>query len=251
MNTSTENPSKLRRHWFRFSLRTLLIVVTVFSVPLGWVGWRLGKARRRRTTTVWVENLGGYAFLDQKISESWWTRSTDKWFGRRVRTVMLYGPSVTDLSPLADLESLEWLFLNYIEASDLSPLAGLKNLKSIVIDDPQVSDLSALAELENLKQLLLYCTQVSDLSPLADLEGLETLGLSYTRVSDLSPLAELKNLHELELCDTQVSDLSPLAELKNLRKLHLHGAPVSNEQVQELKQALPNCVILHSLLVEK
>ncbi len=51
--------------------------------------------------------------------------------------------------------------------------------------------------------------------------------------------------------DKQVSDLSPLAELKILGKLDLNNTQISDEQVQELRQALPNCEIRHSIRVEK
>ena len=37
-----------KRHWFRFSLRTLFVVVTVFAVPLGWVAYQLNWIRQRR-----------------------------------------------------------------------------------------------------------------------------------------------------------------------------------------------------------
>ena len=36
---------KPRRRWFRFSLRTLLIVVTLLSVVLGFVGWKFSETR--------------------------------------------------------------------------------------------------------------------------------------------------------------------------------------------------------------
>jgi hypothetical protein len=39
-----------RRRWFRFSLRTLLIVVTVSSIPLFWVSWRMGQVRKERAS---------------------------------------------------------------------------------------------------------------------------------------------------------------------------------------------------------
>ena len=62
-------------------------------------------------------------------------------------------------------------------------------------------------------------------------------------MSDLSPLAELKSLRTLCLNSTQVSDLSPLAALQNLRMLTISNTQVSNEQMQKLRQALPNCKI--------
>jgi hypothetical protein len=31
---------KRKRHWFQFRLRTLMIVVTLLAVPLGYVGWQ-------------------------------------------------------------------------------------------------------------------------------------------------------------------------------------------------------------------
>ena len=76
--------------WLRFSLRTLLIVVTLLAVPLGWVGWRLGQVRRERATITWVEETGGeVAFQYGTDRRSWWEESTGKWFGETVREVSL------------------------------------------------------------------------------------------------------------------------------------------------------------------
>jgi Leucine-rich repeat (LRR) protein len=47
----------------------------------------------------------------------------------------------------------------------------------------------------------------------------------------------------LFLSDTKVSDLMPIKELKGLKKLYLSGTAVSNEQVAELKKALPELTI--------
>jgi hypothetical protein len=44
--TNPVKTTKLRRRWFRFRLRTLLGLVTLLSVPLGWVGWELDRHRR-------------------------------------------------------------------------------------------------------------------------------------------------------------------------------------------------------------
>jgi len=76
--------------------------------------------------------------------------------------VDLRDTQVTNLSPLAELTSLEWLNLNNTQVSDLSPLVELKNLEGLGLHHTQVSDLSPLAELKNLERLNLNNTQVSN-----------------------------------------------------------------------------------------
>ena len=132
MDAPAEKPAKPRRRWLRFSLRTLLIVVTVLSIPLGWIGWRLGQVRKERPTITWVEEMSGYVIFRFRNDErSWWEESTDKWFGERVRWVSLGNKQVSDLSPLVELKNLTTLDLGSTQVSDLSPLAELKNLTKL------------------------------------------------------------------------------------------------------------------------
>ena len=77
------------------------------------------------------------------------------------------------------------------------------------------------------------------------MKNLEELYLIRTEVSDLSPLAELKNLRSFSLDRNEVSDLSPLAGMENLEELRLEGTKVTEEQIDKLKLALPNCKIRH------
>jgi len=223
MTNETPNTKPRRRRWYQFSVRTLLIMVTISAVPLGWVGWKLEQGRRERAVIAWIEEMGGYVKFVGAEKKSWWEEWTDKWFGKRVHLVNLYGAQVSDLSPLAKMKSVSFLNLDNTQVSDLSPLAEFKNLEALWLDK----------------------TQVTDLSPLTELKSLESLSLNRTQVSDLSPLAELKNLVYLFLNNTQVSDLSPLAELKNLKTLTLYDTQVSDEEVQKLMQTLRRCDIRH------
>jgi Leucine-rich repeat (LRR) protein len=82
-------------------------------------------------------------------------------------------------------------------------------------------------------------------------ERVRSVFFNNTQVSDLSPLAGLKNLKELTLANVQVSNLSPLAELKSLEWLDLSYSQVSDKQVQQIRQALPNCTVHHPLGTEE
>ena len=39
--------TKPKRRWFRFSLRTLFVVVTIISLPLGWIAYQLSWIQQR------------------------------------------------------------------------------------------------------------------------------------------------------------------------------------------------------------
>jgi hypothetical protein len=53
MHGSAQNP----RRWFRYSLRTMFVVVTVFAV---WLGWELKFIRDRKAMVDWI-NYNGFA----------------------------------------------------------------------------------------------------------------------------------------------------------------------------------------------
>ena len=130
MDADTEKTAKPRRRWLRFSLRTLLIVVTVLSVPLGWVGWRLGQVRTEQATITSIEKLGGTVLFRSDpvtIKRSWWEESTDKWFGERVfwslKELKLGGTQVSvlpvwALDDILILLPLDWRDMVWIEATN-------------------------------------------------------------------------------------------------------------------------------------
>ena len=166
MTNQTPN-TKPRRRWYQFSLRTLLIVVTVSAVPLGWVGWKLEQGRRERAVIAWVEKMGGNVWFDDVYSfdvgeKSRWKEWVEAVFGPKVRIVTLGETKVSDLSPLTELKSLKYLWIENMQLSDLSPLADFKGLEWLHLHNTPVSDVSPLAQLKNLELLLLQNTQVSD-----------------------------------------------------------------------------------------
>jgi Leucine-rich repeat (LRR) protein len=169
----THKLPKPKRRWFRFRLRTLLIMVTFLSVPLVWVGCELDQRRREKAVVAWIVELGGQVYFHSGnqngshplvISDerNWWEQTKDNWLGEWVQAVLLDNTQVIDLSPLAELKNLKRLDLWSTEVTDLSPLAELKMLKELELQQSQVSDLSPLFELKNLSYLGLMTTPVSD-----------------------------------------------------------------------------------------
>ncbi|MYK93992.1 hypothetical protein F4009_08345, partial [Candidatus Poribacteria bacterium] len=140
--------------------------------------------------------------------------------------------NISDLSPLAELKNLTylWKIVSYAKnLSDLLPFAD--RLTSLNFSNRNISDISLLAEFRKLERLLLDNNNISDLSPLAELTQPEELSLSNNNISDisdLSPLAELTQLEELSLHNNDISDVSALAELKRLESLRLTDNNISD-----------------------
>jgi hypothetical protein len=58
------DPPKRKRRWFQFSLRTLMIVVTLLAVLCGYVGWQAKIVRHRRELIRQVVAAGSYVGFD-------------------------------------------------------------------------------------------------------------------------------------------------------------------------------------------
>ena len=71
----------------------------------------------------------------------------------------------------------------------------------------------------------------------------QELNLNKKDLSDITFLAEQTNLEILALEENQITDITPLKELSNLKELHLCDNPLNLSQIEELRQALPNCNI--------
>jgi Leucine-rich repeat (LRR) protein len=172
---------------------------------------------------------------------------------------------ISDIDILSGLTNLQKLSLADTKVNDIGALAGLTNLQELVLSDTQIGDIRVLSGLTNLRILYLSRTQIGNVNVLSGLTSLQFLNLSGTRVSDIGALSGLTNLQELYLRDTQVSDVGCLASLTKLQRLGLSRTKVndigglsrltrlqwldltytsvSDEQLNELKKALPDLVI--------
>ena len=140
-----------------------------------------------------------------------------------------------------DLASLKKLEASFLGITDITGLEHATNLTSLNISHNPISDITPLVGLTKLKRLLLYKVRITDLKPLADLTNVEFVTFWETNVSDLSPLKSWKKLKSIELRLTKVTDYTPLHGLTKLKSLATNRRLISDEQLAQLKQALPNC----------
>ena len=110
-----------------------------------------------------------------------------------------------------------------------------------------IQDISAVMKLNSLRSLDLSSNDISNLYPLelADCRFLITnLVLRDNEISDLTPLASVMNLEVLDLSFNEATAVLPLLNLTSLRTLNLTGNPMSLEEVQLIRDTLPNCDVI-------
>jgi len=134
--TQTTNPKRR----FRFSLRTLLVVVVLLSVGLGWFAFKMRQAERQRKAVEAIIEAGGWVTYDCDLYEdlgymqrpvspapAWLTRLVGDDFFLDVGDVYLSGTKCADedMEYLKRLTNLNRLNISGTQVTD----AGLKHLR--------------------------------------------------------------------------------------------------------------------------
>lgn len=173
-------------------------------------------------------------------------------FKADVTVLDLSGLSLTDISALSACRSLQKLDLSRNQISDLSPLMDIRTLEWLSIQENQVTDLRPLMAMSSLKTIYADANGIQSTVPLGSLQNLRELYLSANPISDFTGLGKLTSLETLYLEDVGLTDqsLESLKSMSGLRLLSLYDNPaLTGEAVDELKEALKECLIQHPPLV--
>ncbi len=236
-------PPSIRRRWYRFSLRSILVFVALAAICLAWIG----KERRQSA----YETQQASQLLDQGFLEATLGGPYDSWKLRRAGNpqgwwrdlaTQVLGERIVVLN--VDQHFPGETSLRHVGISGLEPLSELRSVRFINLHPSEVTDLTPLSEITTLECIGLNYSEATDLAPLANLKELREIELVHSAVTDIAPLAELPNLERVYLPYTQVNDLTPLHGLKKLTFLDLRGTLASEQQIRALKKALPNCEIM-------
>jgi hypothetical protein len=126
----------------------------------------------------------------------------------------------------------------------------VQDIDSIKIIEEQIAtqlnkEVGQLTEddLIKTKELSLMGKYVSDIAYISKLVNLESLDISFTYVESVNNLLNLKNLKKLNISSTHIKDIRPLKNLPKLDWLSMWNLWLDREQVNELKENLPNLEI--------
>ncbi|MEJ2595284.1 MAG: hypothetical protein P8100_09210 [bacterium] len=108
-----------------------------------------------------------------------------------------------------------------------------------------VRSVEPLRMMHRLESINLENTGVTEIEPLGSLNNLKMLNINGTGVNTLDPLQNLSNLHEIHCERTEIQDLLPLAGNTNLQSVYCDSTHVGQENVLQLREILPNCLVIY------
>ncbi len=264
MDASNQERSPLvyKRRWYQYSLRSLLLLVTICAILCSWLAVKINQGKRQKAAVEALRAKGFFISYDYEVDRNGiylpnavlnvpqWLRS---WLGDDcfATVVGVHAPLASSFGGYGYLN-----FLCSATEDDLRSMAELSHVKFLELQGAQIGD-SALKRIQNLselEQLGLCSTKITD-AGLVELKAFPNLGkldLGDTEVTDggMADLMCLGRLEELELSQTQVTDqgLAMLQELKTLKHLSFMQPfrtqmQISDEAVAKFKQAVPDCEV--------
>jgi len=134
--------------------------------------------------------------------------------------------------------------LYYTADLDGHPVKG--NTTELDLNSAGISDISALGRLGCLETLNLAKNTINDIYIFQHTDSrftLKTLDLSGNYIADITPVSFVVNLEYLDISNNSINSVMPLMTMTNLKELYLSGNPLSDEQVEALRNVLVNCKI--------
>lgn len=152
---------------------------------------------------------------------------------------------INDLYPLYMFRRLKELVINSTSISYISPVFDLKTIEILDISKNPVSDLNGISNLKNLMELIIKNTPVEDLEPVSEIDGLIFLDISGTKIRNLKYIDKLSHLQKLYMNNTGVKNIKPVFELNDLKYLQCFNTKIKASKIEELKKSKPSVEIIY------
>jgi hypothetical protein len=266
-SASSYDSSRPNRRWFRYSLRTLLLLITLVCVVLG---FKIVPVLEQKRAVSAVQELGGQVIYDYEFKKKvdrppsseppdWISGVLGVDFSHDVAVAKIFNVRDTDrvkkalpsLRHLRSLHELDLINIKDLRDNDFEFIDRMSELQDVAMYGDQLRGdvLQHLQNLAHLRKLALMWNQIDDqgLAFIAGTKELQTLDLDQNQVTDagLQHLANLAELKYLVLAKNQISGdgLKHLANLKKLNLLVLDDNPITDESIKSIT-TLPHLTLL-------
>lgn len=131
---------------------------------------------------------------------------------------------------------------------DLNGQQVPSNAKELDLSGKNISDISSLSKLHSLEKLDLSGNSLSNLYVFEYAQcrfSLKELDLSGNDIQDITPIASLRALESLDMSNNDISSETPFMSLTKLKTLRLSGTALTQQQLDSLQTALPDCEIIY------
>ena len=143
--------------------------------------------------------------------------------------------------PSCSISHTELIYTIHIDGQPV-----LSNVTHLDLSGKGIVDLSGLERLNYLTSLDLSRNQIGNLyvmQIIASRESLQELNLAFNQLTSVNELIGLTALESLNLYANPLQSIQTLKSMIWLRWLNVGSCGLSEEQLSELQNALPNCVI--------
>jgi hypothetical protein len=275
--------AKPKRRWFRFSLRTFLVIVTLIGV---WLGLKINEARDQKQAVEAIQANGGTVLYDFEVDSNGEAIQPNpapgwlaKWIGvDYVHNVVCVsfpfvktpgfdpGQKVYEYDEVVPyLENLPHVFdLTFSKGNlrdgDLRYIASLTSLKTLWIADNPITG-TGFKHLLNLKRLtwidLIDCPIDDDgMEFIAKFPHFEKLGLVNTRITD-DGVDQLRNVASIKILQldgmntittrnkSRITDrcIDTLSKIAGLNAVGLTYTLITADGIQRLSELKPSLEI--------
>jgi hypothetical protein len=169
LSADADQPEQ-RRRWFQFRLWTWVLLVTIVSLPSGWLAWRMEYRCEEPPVEAAIFIHGGVFARRQLVPAPtiWRQELLDDDLDDSISGITFVGVTATDteLHHIAAMDSLEYLSLRNAAVTDagLAELKRLTRLKLLDLSGTKITNagLAELTPLAKLKYLNLTETSATD-----------------------------------------------------------------------------------------
>ena len=133
-------------------------------------------------------------------------------------------PYVLDIAGNRFLSTDTDINLSGLGLTDITWIRGFVNPEKVDLSSNRISNLYVLEMVPNAGSI-------------------RKLDLSRNSINDINAIGYLTGVEELNLSYNDITTINPLKALTTLKELHIVGTKLSEKQILELCNALPNCTI--------